>query len=95
MAACGRGIPPLAGRFQDRAERSRLRDAAAEGWTVVLCQVLTGMGGVGRTQPAADFAEEAWAGGAGVDLLVWVTASSRDAVVASSRGPQTRCAEWT
>jgi hypothetical protein len=49
---------------------------------VVLCQVLTGMGGVGKTQLAVDLAEEAWGDGRGVDLLVWVTAGSRDAIVA-------------
>ncbi|MFI0898361.1 tetratricopeptide repeat protein [Streptomyces sp. NPDC020983] len=74
-------VPPLAGAFQDRAERARLRAAAAEGGTVVLCQVLVGMGGVGKTQLAADYAEHAWDDGHGVDLLVWVTANSRDAVV--------------
>ncbi|WP_241094340.1 FxSxx-COOH system tetratricopeptide repeat protein [Actinacidiphila bryophytorum] len=74
-------IPPRAGAFQDRAERSRLRAAAAGAGTVVLCQVLTGMGGVGKTQLAADYAKETWADGTGVDLLVWVTASSRTAVV--------------
>ncbi|MGM1059142.1 tetratricopeptide repeat protein [Saccharothrix sp. Mg75] len=42
--------------------------------------VLSGMGGVGKTQLAADYAERVWADRA-VDLLVWVTASSREAVV--------------
>ncbi|MGW2183436.1 tetratricopeptide repeat protein [Streptomyces sp. NPDC001732] len=76
-------IPPRAGAFQDRAERSRLQDAATDGGTVVLCQVLTGMGGVGKTQLAADYAEQAWNGGSGVDLLVWVSATRRDAIVAA------------
>ncbi|MFV5992195.1 NB-ARC domain-containing protein [Streptomyces sp. NPDC056231] len=76
-------IPPRAGAFQERAERSRLRDAATSGGTVVLCQVLTGMGGVGKTQLAADYAEQAWNGGSGVDLLVWVSATRRDAIVAA------------
>lgn len=47
------------------------------------CQVLMGMGGVGKTQLAVDYAEQAWDSGQGVDLLVWVTASSRDAIVAA------------
>ena len=75
-------VPPLAGSFQDRTERSRLQAAASGGGTVELCQVLVGMGGVGKTQLAADYAEQAWAGGA-VDLLVWVTASSRNAIMAA------------
>ncbi|WP_435124454.1 tetratricopeptide repeat protein [Actinacidiphila sp. bgisy144] len=76
-------VPARAGAFQNRAEGSRLREAAAEGATVVPCQVLTGMGGVGKTQLAADYAVQAWDDGHGVDLLLWVTASSRDAVVAA------------
>ncbi|MFJ8856712.1 tetratricopeptide repeat protein [Streptomyces sp. NPDC102437] len=46
----------------------------------MLCQVLTGMGGVGKTQPAADYARAAWDEG-GLDVLVWVTASGRSPVV--------------
>ncbi|MEU7481579.1 tetratricopeptide repeat protein [Lentzea sp. NPDC042327] len=44
--------------------------------------VLTGLGGVGKTQLALDHAERAWEAGQ-VDLLVWVTADSRDAVVSA------------
>ncbi|MFJ4412290.1 NB-ARC domain-containing protein [Streptomyces sp. NPDC088910] len=43
-------------------------------------QVLTGMGGVGKTQLAARHARDAWRSGR-LDLLVWVTATSRQAVV--------------
>ncbi|MFI0939238.1 FxSxx-COOH system tetratricopeptide repeat protein [Streptomyces sp. NPDC021020] len=67
-------IPPRAGAFQDRAERARLREAAP-------CQVLSGMGGVGKTQLAADLAEEVLRQ-QGVDLLVWLSAGSRTAIVA-------------
>ncbi|MFI0896967.1 tetratricopeptide repeat protein [Streptomyces sp. NPDC020983] len=73
-------VPPRAGAFQDRAERARLREAVRGGGTAVLCQVLSGMGGVGKTQLAADLAEELWA--EGLDLLVWLSAGSRTAVVA-------------
>ncbi|MFI0718603.1 tetratricopeptide repeat protein [Streptomyces sp. NPDC021224] len=76
-------VPPRAGAFQDRAERARLRAALAGGGTAVLCQVLTGMGGVGKTQLAADLAREVCGGPDGAELLVWVTATGRDAVVAA------------
>jgi tetratricopeptide (TPR) repeat protein len=43
--------------------------------------VLSGLGGVGKTQMAAAYAHHAWAGRA-VDLLVWVTASDRQTIIA-------------
>lgn len=73
-------IPRRAGSFQDRAEVHRLRSAVEGGGTAVLCQVLAGMGGVGKTQLAADHARRAWADGQ-LDLLVWVTAATRQAVI--------------
>ncbi|WP_259305287.1 tetratricopeptide repeat protein [Streptomyces koyangensis] len=45
----------------------------------MLSQVLTGTGGVGKTQLAADYARTAWDSG-GVDVLVWISASSRSAM---------------
>ncbi|MFI0939234.1 FxSxx-COOH system tetratricopeptide repeat protein [Streptomyces sp. NPDC021020] len=74
-------VPPRAGAFQDRAERARLREAVRGGGTAVLCQVLSGMGGVGKTQLAADLAEEVLRE-RGVELLVWLSAGSRTAIVA-------------
>ncbi|MFI0939236.1 NB-ARC domain-containing protein, partial [Streptomyces sp. NPDC021020] len=74
-------IPPRAGAFQDRAERARLREAVNGGGTAVLCQVLSGMGGVGKTQLAADLAEELLRE-RDVELLVWLSAGSRTAIVA-------------
>ncbi|WP_170232344.1 tetratricopeptide repeat protein [Saccharothrix saharensis] len=41
--------------------------------------VLSGMGGVGKTQLAAGIARDAWTSG-GIDVLVWVTASSRQSI---------------
>ncbi|WP_250399922.1 tetratricopeptide repeat protein [Streptomyces cellostaticus] len=73
-------IPARANCFQDRAEVERLRQALVGGGTAVVGQVLAGMGGVGKTQLAADYAHAAWQT-AGVDVLVWVTATSRSAVV--------------
>ncbi|MFF9898439.1 NB-ARC domain-containing protein [Streptomyces longispororuber] len=75
-------IPSRAQCFQQRAERERLRAAVDGGGTAVLCQVLTGMGGVGKTQLAADYARAAW-DSSGLDVLLWVTADTRSAVVAA------------
>jgi hypothetical protein len=49
---------------------------------MVLAQVLSGLGEVGKTQLAAAYAHAAWRDGA-VDLLMWVTASSREAIQAN------------
>ncbi|MFF8610930.1 FxSxx-COOH system tetratricopeptide repeat protein [Streptomyces sp. NPDC015346] len=67
--------------FQHRAEVDQLRTAVDSGGTAVLSQVLTGTGGVGKTQLAADYARTAWDSG-GVDVLVWISASSRSAITA-------------
>jgi hypothetical protein len=74
-------VPRAAGSFQDREVSAGLREAAEQDGTVVLAQVLAGMGGVGKTQLAAAHARQAWRDGAG--LLAWVSASSRDAIVAA------------
>jgi hypothetical protein len=67
--------------FQQRSEVDQLRMAADGGGAAVLGQVLTGAGGVGKTQLAADYARTAWNGGE-VDVLVWINASSRSAITA-------------
>ncbi|UUU19169.1 tetratricopeptide repeat protein [Streptomyces sp. DSM 40750] len=69
-------IPPRALSFQPRAESERLEEAVRGGGTAVL----TGMGGVGKTQLAADYAHTAWQGGC-LDVLVWISASNRSAVI--------------
>ncbi|WP_338898406.1 NB-ARC domain-containing protein [Streptomyces sp. TG1A-60] len=77
-------IPPAARSFQHRAQADRLRTKVDGGGTAVLTQMLTGMGGVGKTQLAADYARTAWdddSAAGGLDVLVWVTASSRQAIV--------------
>ncbi|MBP5861391.1 tetratricopeptide repeat protein [Streptomyces sp. LBUM 1484] len=73
-------IPSRAQFFQHRAEVDRLRAAVDGGGTALLSQVLTGMGGVGKTQLAADYARAAWKDG-GLDILVWISASARSPVV--------------
>ncbi|MEU0836395.1 tetratricopeptide repeat protein [Streptomyces sp. NPDC005969] len=74
-------LPPRALSFQHRSEVDQLRTAVDSGGTAVLSQVLTGTGGVGKTQLAADYARTAWDSG-GVDVLVWISASSRPAITA-------------
>jgi tetratricopeptide (TPR) repeat protein len=65
-------LPPGADCFQERPEQDALIKAFRKASTVV---VFAGMGGVGKTQLAADFANAQWHDRA-VDLLVWVNASS-------------------
>ena len=66
-------VPRLATAFQRRAALRRQVDAArADGTTTVLTQVLSGAGGVGKSQLAASYADEALRDG--TDLVLWVTA---------------------
>ncbi|WP_335988238.1 tetratricopeptide repeat protein [Glycomyces sp. MUSA5-2] len=69
-------VPPLAASRQERAADEHLMAADAP------CQVLSGMGGVGKTQLAAAFATRLWERGE-IDLLVWVNASGREGVIAA------------
>jgi hypothetical protein len=74
-------LPRRAEPFQHRAEADQLRAAVDGEGTAVLGQVLTGTGGVGKTQLAADYARTAWEHDE-VDVLVWISASSRSAILA-------------
>lgn len=77
-------ILPAARSFLHRAEAERLRTRVDGGGTAVLTQLLTGMGGVGKTQLAADYARTAWDNAGetgGLDVLVWVNASARSPIV--------------
>src|SRR5215470_4334692 len=80
-------MPPLADSYTPRAESGPdPADDLHPGETVVLvtagnaARALGGMGGIGKTQLAAAIAHTLWTRGA-VDLVLWVTASSRDAVL--------------
>ncbi|MGC7102800.1 SEFIR domain-containing protein [Amycolatopsis lurida] len=68
------GITPLrAASFQRR--ETVLRQVGQAGTTL-----LTGLGGVGKTQVALDYAEGLWTARE-IDLLAWITADSREAVI--------------
>lgn len=83
-------IPPRAQWFQNRAEAHRLAQALTAAGTAVVEStdrapelglpggVLVGMGGVGKTQLAADYARTSWQAGE-LDVLGWITASNRTA----------------
>src|SRR5215831_19393579 len=80
-------MPPLADSHTPRTESGlALADSLRPGETVVLvtaddaARALGAMGGTGKTQLAAAVARMLWDQRA-VDLLVWVTASSRDGVL--------------
>ncbi|MFC7612613.1 NB-ARC domain-containing protein [Actinokineospora soli] len=76
-------VPVRAAGYQVRELSARLPVSAREGvWGEgVTTLVLTGLGGVGKTQLAAELAERVWLGRA-VDVLAWVPAQSREQVVA-------------
>ncbi|WP_327003213.1 tetratricopeptide repeat protein [Dactylosporangium sp. NBC_01737] len=74
-------VPPVAVGRLDRPVDAALEAAVtAGGAAAVVCQVLAGLGGVGKTQLAASLAHRWWRKRQ-VDLLVWVTATSRAAVL--------------
>ncbi|MEV4453840.1 tetratricopeptide repeat protein, partial [Streptomyces mirabilis] len=74
-------VPALASAFQPRTGlRERIEQARAGHATVVLTQVLSGGGGVGKSQLAAAYAHHALS--EGTELVVWVNASETQQVVA-------------
>ncbi len=75
------GTPPtLASAFQARTGvRERIDGARTGRAGVGLTQVLSGGGGVGKSQLAAAYAHEALA--AGTDLVVWVDATDTDRII--------------
>ncbi|GIF48202.1 tetratricopeptide repeat protein [Asanoa ferruginea] len=75
-------IPPLASAFQHRSgPREQIDTARHHGDSIVLTQVLSGGGGVGKSQLAAWYADQALRDG--VDLVVWVTATQADTLIAA------------
>ncbi|WP_316756255.1 tetratricopeptide repeat protein [Streptomyces herbicida] len=75
-------LPRQADCFQDRSAVAQLEQVMASGGTAVLCQVLSGMGGVGKTQLAAHHARFRWQSG-NLDLLLWITAATRTAILSA------------
>ncbi len=76
-------VPEPAAHYQHRAVADRIDQALHGSGTVVVRQVLSGMGGVGKTQLAAHHARRALDGDGvpRVDVLVWADAGSRASVV--------------
>ncbi|WP_406159336.1 FxSxx-COOH system tetratricopeptide repeat protein [Streptomyces sp. NBC_00882] len=75
-------LPPRAGFYQHRSEEDVLHRRLDDGGTTVLTgdeQILSGMGGVGKTQLAADLAHSVCAADSPVDLVVWA-AGDRQAI---------------
>ncbi|MEU9335531.1 tetratricopeptide repeat protein [Streptomyces sp. NPDC048290] len=73
-------VPALASAFQPRRPlRDRIATARARNGSVVLSQVLSGGGGVGKTQLAAACATDAFR--EGVDLVVWAPATEPQTVI--------------
>ncbi|PPK66236.1 tetratricopeptide repeat protein [Actinokineospora auranticolor] len=79
-------VPARVGGFQDRAVAGAVAAAVEGDGPAVLTSsgvgVVSGLGGVSKTQLAADYAHRAW-DRRQVDLVVWVAATSRDGVVAA------------
>ncbi|MFI6154676.1 tetratricopeptide repeat protein [Kitasatospora sp. NPDC051170] len=75
-------VPPTATAFQPREDLRELIDREREQHTtVVLTQVLSGGGGVGKSQLAASYAQQAHA--EGVDVSVWVNAAETAQIIAA------------
>ncbi|WP_052360486.1 NB-ARC domain-containing protein [Kutzneria albida] len=80
-------MPKPADSYQQRPAVQQVAAALGHGRAVVLSSetttktgVLSGLGGVGKSQIAVGVAEQAWASGE-VEVLAWVTAASREAIL--------------
>ena len=76
-------VPSLADSFQSRIrEAAMLVEAMHTDRAGAVTQVVSGMAGVGKSQLAAAYARESLAAG-WLQLIVWATATSREAILAS------------
>jgi tetratricopeptide (TPR) repeat protein len=74
-------VPPLAPFYHARQETGfELASGLRPGETVLLVPALLGAGGTGKTQLAVGFAHAMWSARA-VDVLAWVPAGSRSAII--------------
>jgi hypothetical protein len=77
------GTPPmLADQFQHRDQLAATLDRAVDAAGTVLTPVLSGTGGVGKTQLAAQHATRQWPD-PDLRVALWVSARSREAVVSA------------
>jgi tetratricopeptide (TPR) repeat protein len=74
-------VPPLAPYYHARQETGfELADGLRPGETTLLVSAILGTGGTGKTQLAVGFTHAMWSARA-VDLLAWVPAGNRDAII--------------
>jgi len=75
-------VPNAADIYKQRRVGERLDQALADQGSVIVAQILSGLGGVGKTQLAAATVRQLVARGE-VDDVVWVSATSSDAIVST------------
>ncbi|MEU9085447.1 tetratricopeptide repeat protein [Streptomyces sp. NPDC048357] len=75
-------VPARAGYYEHRPQAGELVAALETAGSVQRCQVVTGTGGVGKTQLAAEYARTALDGSGAepVELLLWIQATGPHAV---------------
>ncbi|GAB1513246.1 FxSxx-COOH system tetratricopeptide repeat protein [Actinophytocola sp. KF-1] len=81
------GVLPLAAdHYQHRDMSVTVEESLGEADTVMLvpaaATIVAGMGGVGKTQIAANYVRPLWHDSA-IDVAVWITATDRDTIVSS------------
>ncbi|MQM24618.1 NB-ARC domain-containing protein [Glycomyces albidus] len=75
-------IPSLAAAYQNRKGYDLLTSSLDDNDPHVRCWVISGMGGVGKTQLAAAFAKQEWNRGS-IKLLIWADATNTETITAA------------